>query len=140
MERGTFLVTENNGGGITFFATDNDGIEFVGNGYESNKPQLFNDIYTFINEGLQDFDFDSNLLNINGENTGYDEDFEPQQIDKYLSDNNHKTTRAIIQMFEDNTIVIRLDRCGNNGKSVINHVAKLFELGEDCPKLIIRSY
>lgn len=139
MERGTFFVTETNGGGITFFATDNDGIEFVGNNYELNKSQLFNDIYTFIYEGLMDFDFDSNLLNINGANNSHG-DFEAQSVEVYISENRHETTKTIIKMFEDNTITIRLDRCGNNGKAVVNHVAKLFKLGEDCPKLIIISY
>lgn len=139
MERGSFFVTENNGGGITFFATDNDGIEFVGNNYELNKSQLFNDIYTFIYEGLMDFDFDSNLLNINGADNSHG-DFEAQSVEVYISENRHETTKTIIKMFEDNTITIHLDRCGNNGKAVVNHVAKLFELGEDCPKLIIRSY
>ena len=147
MKKGTYLVTENNSGGIALYCRDKEGNEFARNGYEYNDAQLFGDLRDFFENGdVSGWDGNDlkneEMINLYAESQGdepeTDEDGNliPMDLDIWIDDQDHETTKKILSG-DCEKMIIEMCNCGHNASDSIKYIYLLFDLESYLPNIDI---
>lgn len=147
MKKGTYKVTENNGGGIALYCRDIEGNEFAHNGYECNDEQLLTDLKDFFENGdVSEWDgndlTNEELIELYAESHGeeIDEDEDgnlvPMDLDVWMDDQYHETTKTILHG-DVKQMTVEISNCGHNASNALKYIYLLFDLESYCPDIKI---